>query len=216
MKISEIFHSIQGEGSSVGIPMAFIRMAGCNLSCDFCDSSHASREKGEEWSINKVLEEVTKYPTKRVCITGGEPTHQKKAFKLLLENLLALGYFVEIETNGTIRPTFTAANIMQWNVSPKLSNSGNDLKDSINKDRLMTFNLLPGIFKFVIGAKEDFEEAHELIMELGLQNIYMMPQGVKDEDIKKVSLWLIEKCKEHDYYFSPRLHIWLWEGKKGV
>lgn len=216
MRISEIFYSIQGEGSSVGIPMVFVRTAGCNLSCKFCDSSYASREKGEEWSLDQIFKEIYKYPTKRVCITGGEPVMQEKGFKSLLNGLFDLGYFVEVETNGTIRPTSIYDNIMQWNVSPKLSNSGNDLKDSINKDRLATFNLLPGIFKFVIGTEEDFQEAHQLICELDLQNVYLMPEGQKDEDVKKTSLWLIEKCKEHGYYFSPRLHIWLWGGKKGV
>ena len=214
MKISEIFYSIQGEGSSVGIPMVFIRFGECNLRCTYCDSKYAF--KGEDQSLDEVLEEVAKYPVKRVCVTGGEPLLQEEAFKTLLNALFDLGYFVEVETNGTIRPSSIYDNIMQWNVSPKLTNSGNDLKDSINKDRLMTYNLLPGIFKFVIGSEEDFQEAHQLIHELSLQNIYMMPEGQKDEDVKKTSLWLIEKCKESSYYFSPRLHIWLWEGKKGV
>jgi len=214
MKISEIFYSIQGEGSSVGIPMVFIRFGECNLRCTYCDSKYAF--KGEEWPLDKVRDAVTKYPVRRVCITGGEPLLQEAELKDLLETLFDLGYFVEIETNGTLRPSTIYDNIMQWNVSPKLTNSGNDLKDSINKDRLMLYNALPGIFKFVIGSEEDFEEAHQLVRELKLQNIYMMPQGEKDEDVKKTSLWLIEKCKEYGYYFSPRLHIWLWEGKKGV
>lgn len=215
MKISEIFYSIQGEGSSVGIPMVFIRFGACNLRCTYCDSKYAF--KGEEKSILEVIQEVTQYPTRRVCVTGGEPLLQSDAFKEVLDKLFDLGYFVEVETNGTIRPPEVYnSTIMQWNVSPKLTNSGNALKASINKDRLATYNLLPGIFKFVVGTEEDFEEAHELVKELSLQNVYMMPQGEKDADVKNASHWLIEKCKEHGYYFSPRLHIWLWEGKKGV
>lgn len=227
MQISEIFYSIQGEGNSFGKPMVFVRTAACNLRCNFCDSTYASRSQGAEWSIFEIFREVSqqtsyiskKYVCKDVCITGGEPTIQAD-FGDLIYRFLDAGYKIEVETNGSIRPPafcLSLANKIKWNVSPKLSNSGNQLNRSINKDLLSLFNMTPEhIFKFVIGNESDFKEAESLIMDLDLKNVYMMPEGVKDVDLKKTALWLIDRCKETGFYFSSRLHIWLWEGKRGV
>lgn len=214
MKISEIFHSIQGEGRSVGHPTIFIRFGECNLRCRFCDSKYAF--KGEERSLDNILSELDAYPCRKVCITGGEPLFQKTDFDLLVEELFDRGYEIEVETNGTIRPSLVDAGLIQWNVSPKLSNSFNDLKSSIQLDVLEAFNNFPStIFKFVVGGKDDFEETLDLIKKLDLRNIYMMPEGVFDREIKEKAIWLIEECKRYDFYFSPRLHVWLWEGKRG-
>jgi len=217
MQISEIFYSVQGEGKNVGVPTIFIRTATCNLSCDFCDSSYASREQGKSLTQEAVLGHLSDYSCKNVCLTGGEPVFQQD-FGALVKNLLVLGYNIEVETNGTLRPPMFClfSSKIQWNVSPKLSNSGNALDCSIQKDLLTVYNLTNHIFKFVIGNHSDFVEASDLIRELGLINVYMMPQGITDKDLKETSLWLVEQCKKYDYNFSPRLHVWLWEGKGGV
>jgi len=214
MQISEIFYSVQGEGKNVGKPIVFIRTGGCNLRCSFCDSKYAF--KGEEWSISKIMDEVKKYSSCRsVCLTGGEPLLQKD-FEDLIFELYNAGYDAEIETNGTIlRPRITCGIALQWNVSPKLSNSGHSFSESINERALQSFNH-SALFKFVIPNSEIFDEAQELISRLRLTNVYLMPEGRDDLTLKKTAKWLVEKCKQYNYRFSPRLHVWLWGDERGV
>ncbi len=97
LKVAEIFYSIQGEGYFSGVASIFIRLHGCNLSCDFCDDL---KHKGDfkEYSYEEVLDKIKEYPSKRVIITGGEPTiYDLKDF---IEALHVKDYFVAVETNG--------------------------------------------------------------------------------------------------------------------
>ena len=95
-KINEIFYSLQGEGYWTGTPMIFVRFSGCNLQCDFCDTEH---ETFTEMTDSEILEKISSFPVKRVCLTGGEPALQidEKFINLLRRN----SYFIHIETNGT-------------------------------------------------------------------------------------------------------------------
>lgn len=95
-KINEIFYSLQGEGCFTGVPAVFVRFAGCNLKCSFCDTDFISFT---EMSDEQILEEIQKYPTEHVILTGGEPTLQLD--KSLLDLLEAQKLTVHIETNGT-------------------------------------------------------------------------------------------------------------------
>lgn len=99
MKISEIFYSIQGEGRNTGIATVFVRLAGCNLHCEFCDTTYAYHS-GYELSELEIVNEVRKYASKWVCITGGEPFMQD--LKRLTDQLKLAGLNIQIETNGTI------------------------------------------------------------------------------------------------------------------
>lgn len=99
MKINEIFYSIQGEGQWTGLPNIFIRTTGCNLRCSFCDTKYAY-ENGREIQIKQIIEEIKKFPCKKICITGGEPLIQKDTFKLI-ETLLEEKFFICLETNGS-------------------------------------------------------------------------------------------------------------------
>ncbi len=101
MRISEIFRSIQGEGLSQGLITTFVRLAGCNLSCSWCDTPYA-REGGKEVPVADVFQAVEFSSCARVCITGGEPLVQKEELGALVQKLDEAGYEVEIETNGTI------------------------------------------------------------------------------------------------------------------
>lgn len=113
MRINEIFYSIQGEGAYTGTPCVFVRFAGCNLKCPFCDTKH---ESYEECTDEGIVREVEKYPTKHVVLTGGEPTLQiTEKFMLMLHEK---GYFIHIETNGTRNNT--ALSFADWvTCSPK-------------------------------------------------------------------------------------------------
>ncbi|MDD1713348.1 MAG: radical SAM protein [Methanoregulaceae archaeon] len=101
MKITEIFRSLQGEGKNQGKPCLFIRLAGCNLNCNWCDTKY-SREGGMTMSPDSVLEQVWRVNPPYVCITGGEPLLQADALEPLLASLHTRGTKIDIETNGTI------------------------------------------------------------------------------------------------------------------
>ncbi|OPY39010.1 MAG: 7-carboxy-7-deazaguanine synthase [Methanoregula sp. PtaU1.Bin051] len=101
MRISEIFYSIQGEGRNQGAPALFIRLAGCNLHCRWCDTEYALTG-GEEMSADGILAEVSRANPRLVCITGGEPLLQTDALIPVLKELHKRGIAIEIETNGTL------------------------------------------------------------------------------------------------------------------
>lgn len=115
MRVNEIFYSLQGEGRFTGTPSIFIRLAGCNLKCSFCDTAHeAYTEYGEE----ELCREVEQFPARHVVITGGEPTLQLTAS--LVDRLHAMGKYVQIETNGTQELPATLMEAIDWvTCSPK-------------------------------------------------------------------------------------------------
>ena len=114
MKVNEIFYSLQGEGHYTGTPAVFVRFAGCNLRCWFCDTDF---EKGVEMSEDEIVEAVLQYPTRYVVITGGEPTLQITAS--LCDKLHAHGLYLMMETNGT-RPLPEGCQVDWITCSPKL------------------------------------------------------------------------------------------------
>lgn len=126
--VNEIFYSVQGEGAWSGQPMVFVRVAGCNLRCSWCDQPDTIvdgfvDQHGESWSLNftrmtetQVVLEVLKYPTRHVCLTGGEPTAHK--LEELVNQLESHDKYIHIETNGTYHPKWLDQ-IDHITVSPK-------------------------------------------------------------------------------------------------
>lgn len=110
-KINEIFYSVQGEGRFTGRPAIFIRLSGCNLKCPFCDTKH---QEGKEMTDGEILEELAKYPSKFIVITGGEPGLQLDCD--FIDMLHRFGFYVAVETNGT-RPL--PKNVDWVTLSPK-------------------------------------------------------------------------------------------------
>lgn len=96
MRVNEIFYSLQGEGTFSGTPAVFIRLSGCNLHCAFCDTKH---ETFKEMSVDEIVHEIKRYPSKHIVITGGEPLLQVS--KWFIVRLKEEGFFIQIETNGT-------------------------------------------------------------------------------------------------------------------
>jgi len=113
MTVVEIFYSLQGEGHYTGVPAVFVRLAGCNLKCWFCDTDFLH---GEEWTEEDIINKVCSYPTRYVVITGGEPTLQMTAS--LAERLHRAGKYIMMETNGT-RPLPEGCEIDWVTCSPK-------------------------------------------------------------------------------------------------
>lgn len=100
LRVSEIFFSLQGEGSRVGLPTVFVRLTGCPLRCTWCDTSHAF-SGGQSMSLAAILARVAEFPTRQVCVTGGEPLAQKACLDLLTA-LCDRGYDVALETSGAL------------------------------------------------------------------------------------------------------------------
>ncbi len=115
MKVNEIFCSLQGEGRWTGTPAVFLRLSGCNLRCSFCDTAH---ENGVEMSVADILSAVTRFGVKHIVITGGEPTMQINGE--LLAALKNAGFFVQIETNGSVALPSDLYSFIDWiTCSPK-------------------------------------------------------------------------------------------------
>jgi 7-carboxy-7-deazaguanine synthase len=118
LRLSEIFYSVQGEGHHAGRPAIFVRAAGCNLACDFCDTDFSLKMR---MTPEETLAAIAEYPARYVVLTGGEPTRQPEGLRALTRLLQARGYEVALETNGTSLDTLG----VDWvTVSPKLSQGG--------------------------------------------------------------------------------------------
>ena len=235
----EIFHTLQGEGVSMGVPSVFIRSSLCNLHCSWCDTNYTWNWEGSPWeheSDEKFCKQeyivelepqeaaqlIAIYPCKNVILTGGEPLLQQTAWSELIQVLKKQDptYRFEVETNGTQLPNeFMDLAIDQWNISPKLSNSNNDEKLRIKPDTLNYFaNKENAWFKFVIQNETDLSEVQKIeeMHQLPKSRILLMPEGRTEEVLEKKRLWLADICRDNGYRFSDRLHIQLWGSKRGV
>jgi organic radical activating enzyme len=207
----ETFYTLQGEGDSIGKPATFIRLHYCNLKCDWCDTKYTwdGTEKAIPWDMGRLVREIISKPTKRVVITGGEPLIQQKRLASLVKYLP--NYQFEIETNGTIEPILELESC-QFNVSPKLANSGNPLEKRYKPFALKRFNELNTYFKFVVTSPKDLVEV-ELIVDtcdLDSEKIIIMPEGTTQEEIKEHALAVVEIVKEKGWRLVPRLQTMLW------
>ena len=213
MKINEIFYSLQGEGPDLGLPAIFVRLSGCNLSCDWCDTEH---ESGTEMTIDQVVKSVTQdgqwSHCKNVIITGGEPLIQDEC-EDLIKNLVVEGRNVFVETNGTVyNPNIIG--YCKFVVSPKLENI-EDIKSYYEKIQNWNGN---AVFKFVIGDYEEFVKTKDFVKIMNLKNVYFMPKSSKDTSMKQLMLELVEWVKKEspNIKVTPRLHIYLYGLRKGT
>ena len=240
----EIFHTIQGEGVSMGTPSVFVRSSLCNLHCKWCDTDYTWNWIGTPWThekdqepgyqkfrkedyilempVNEVADRVAAYPCRQVILTGGEPLLQDSAWLAMAQCLLAKdpSYRFEVETNGSLIPSEGLDKVVdQYNVSAKLSNSGNKQSLRTNAAALAFFAKSPKAwFKFVIAEESDIDEVEALIAEhqLPKQRILLMPEGRDEQTLQKRRLWLADLCRDRNYRYSDRLHIQLWGSKRGV
>jgi len=218
LQVSEIFYSIQGEGASCGRATAFIRLGGCTLGCQWCDTKYTWRG-GPLWEESTILATVLQFPARRVVVTGGEPFEQDIA--ALLQALLQAGFTIEIETAGFAPLANVQCAILahQLNVSPKLANSGVPYARRIHLPVLQFLrDTGTAYFKFVVDQPADVAEADALVMTLSLapERVLLMPQALTADEVLSKSRWLVEACKARGYGYSPRLHILLWGARRGV
>jgi 7-carboxy-7-deazaguanine synthase len=240
----EVFHSIQGEGKSMGVPSVFVRTSLCNLHCIWCDTDytwnwigtrfpHVNDERPgyqkfdkkswiTECSTDDVAALVSAYPCQNVILTGGEPMLQQPALAALMQHLRRLNpaYRFEVETNGTRVPTPEfESSIDQYNVSPKLENSNNPRKLREKPAAYRYFAQNPKAhFKFVVAEKTDLDEVLELQARYTIapENIWIMPQASNRQALARRRRQLVEVCKSHGFRYTDRLHVQIWGSKKGV
>jgi 7-carboxy-7-deazaguanine synthase len=228
MMISEIFYSIQGEGSLVGMPSVFIRTSGCNLRCVWCDTPYTSWEPdGKEMQLGAILARArSPHWPRYAVVTGGEPMLAED-LGLLTEGLRIEGMHVTIETNGTV---YRKLHCDLMSISPKLANSTPHRRErgrfAVKHEQL---RYQPDVLKqlmaeyayqlkFVIQDKEDIAEVEKILDATGADpdRVFLMPEGIQVDALYERSTWMVDACKELRWRFSPRLHIDLFGNKRGT
>ena len=207
LNITEIFYSLQGEAKEVGIPTVFVRLTGCPLRCNYCDTAYAFKGNNP-LSIQHILDEIAQYNTQYVCVTGGEPMAQSNCLKLL-DALIDNDYKVSMETSGSIdiAPVNSKVSIVMDIKTPSSTEEHQNRYENLsilkNKDQL----------KFVIASRSDFDwcteilENHEVESEVLFSPVY--------ESLKPVELadWILEK--KLNVRLQVQLHKILWGDQKG-
>lgn len=230
----EIFYTIQGEGQSSGKPSIFLRLLLCNLHCFWCDTPYTWNWEGTSWetegkkkfqktdqiidmSVEDIRSALDHYPCKNLVITGGEPLIQQNELHSLI-SLLDEQWNIEIETNGTILPTALEQHKhIHYNVSQKLSHSGNSKEIAENPESLAWFSMLPrATFKFVVSSPADLAEIKSLQKQykISAEKIILMPEGTTSEKLHKNAAGIIALCMEHGYRYSDRLHVHIWGNER--
>ncbi len=210
MELSEIFYSLQGESSYAGLPCIFIRLAGCNLRCKYCDTTYAY-ESEFSLSISEILEEIKKFgPVKLVEVTGGEPLLQKDT-KELLKVLIEKNYKVLLETNNSISLVEVPKRVVKI-VDIKTPSSG--MSDKMLWDNLSFLNPSDEI-KFVIGDRKDFDWSIHIIEKYNLQRFQILFSPVfKKLESAKLAEWIL--CTKLPMRMNVQLHKLLWGDKRGM
>jgi len=223
VKIAEIFYSIQGEGSLIGVPSVFVRTSGCNLRCSWCDTPYTSwQPEGEERTVGEIVNEVSQYPARHVVVTGGEPMIAPGIVNLT-ERLREHRLHITVETAGTV---FVPVACDLMSISPKLANSIPEGRWAAQHDRLrfqpdVLRRLMAGYdyqLKFVVAQREDLDEIHRILEEVQADRnkVILMPEGIEPSVLRERGIWLAELAKAEGFRITPRLHVELWGNRRGV
>lgn len=203
LRVTEIFYSIQGESSFAGRPCVFVRLAGCNLRCRWCDSEYTFTG-GDKLDLEAVLESVRAFGCPLVEVTGGEPLAQPESFELI-RRLCEEGLQVLIETSGSIdiTPVDPRARII---LDIKCPGSGESEKNRwANLDELRPHDEI----KFVIADRADYEWARAVIRERALQRWTLLFSPVWAElDLKPLAEWILEDRLPARLQTQLHKHIW--------
>jgi 7-carboxy-7-deazaguanine synthase len=209
LKLTEIFLSIQGEANAVGWPTVFVRLTGCPLRCQYCDTAYAF-QGGEWFTIDSVLDRVQSHGAKHVCVTGGEPLAQKNCIPLL-QALCDSGYQVSLETSGAVDISNVDARVSRV-VDVKTPDS-----QESHRNRLDDLSLLRADeqIKFVICSRSDFEWSRDLVMSRRLheQCTVLLSPSFKQVEPRELAQWILD---EHlPVRFQVQLHKYLWGDAPG-
>lgn len=198
MRVTETFESIQGEGALMGRPMLFIRLTGCNLSCDWCDTTYA-RDEGREMSTDDVAARIRASRLPWVCWTGGEPLLQTSAIEDVIRTVTGRRH--SVETNGTL--PVPAALFDHVTVSPK---------------DLTRMPPQADCYKFVVGREDEIAEVDRYVEEMGIepQSVYLQPKCTTRNEAVALLPGLWTACVSRGYALSPRLHVLVHGDRRGI
>lgn len=209
LKITEIFHSLQGEADSVGFPTVFVRLTGCPLRCQFCDTAYAFH--GGEWmSVSDVLNRVAAFHTRHVCVTGGEPLAQKNCLPLLTA-LCDAGHRVSLETSGALPIGQVDPRVIRV-VDVKTPGSGEEKR---NRYADLASLRAEEQIKFVLCGRDDFEWARAKVDELGLARIctVLFSPSASQLPARDLADWIL--ADRLPVRFQLQLHKVLWGNVPG-
>ncbi|MGH8134878.1 MAG: 7-carboxy-7-deazaguanine synthase QueE [Steroidobacteraceae bacterium] len=209
LKITETFYSLQGEADAVGWPTFFIRLTGCPLRCQYCDTAYAFH--GGEWrSLDALIDEAKSSGTRHVCVTGGEPLAQKSCV-ILLANLCDAGFLVSLETSGAIDASAVDARVVRV-IDIKTPGSGESERNlDLGKQCLRGTDLL----KFVICDRADYEWSRELVQSRRLDAkcpVLFSPSYLQLE-ASQLADWIL--ADRLPVRFQVQLHKLLWGDTPG-
>ncbi|HZW40545.1 MAG TPA: 7-carboxy-7-deazaguanine synthase QueE [Ignavibacteriaceae bacterium] len=211
IKINEIFYSIQGESTYAGLPCVFIRLTYCNLRCTYCDTEYAFYE-GTDFTIEQILNEISKYNCKLIEVTGGEPLMQDESHQLM-EALCNAGYTVLLETGGSL-PINKVDPRVKIIMDLKTPSSG-----MLKKNKYDNIQFLKNTdeIKFVIGSRDDYEWAVDVLDTYKLTDkCTVLFSTVFDKlNIRELAEWILKDNLK--VRFQLQMHKFIWEpDRKGV
>lgn len=209
LKLTEVFLSIQGEADSVGWPTVFVRLTGCPLRCQYCDTQYAFY--GGEWcSIDDVLERVRSFQTRHVCVTGGEPLAQKHCLELL-RRLCDAGHRVSLETSGAMDVADVDSRVVRV-VDVKTPASG-----EVERNRLDNLQLLRADeqIKFVVCDRADFEWARDMVLTRRLSErcTVLFSPSYGQLEARELAQWILDE--RLPVRLQVQLHKYLWGDTPG-
>ena len=205
LSVNEIFYSIQGESTYAGKPCVFVRLAGCDLRCTWCDTAYAFNE-GEKMSVEDIVQQVNRYGSPLVEVTGGEPLLQEDVYPLM-ERLLAGGRTVLLETGGQIDVSRVPGGVVKV-LDVKCPGSGeSDRVEWANIDCLGSRDQV----KFVIMDRADYEFARDVTTRYALDRrcaavLFSPVHGVMDA--RELSEWILEDRLPVRVQLQIHKHIW--------
>lgn len=207
LRVTEIFHSIQGEGAASGRPSAFVRLTGCPLRCGYCDTAYAFTE-GEWMSLGEILQAVAAQPMQEVCVTGGEPMAQPACGELL-RALCDEGYRVTLETSGALSVAEVDSRVLKA-LDIKTPGSGEEARN----DWSNLAHLQPGdLVKFVICSREDYEWARDQVRERRWECEVFFSPSWEQQDAGQLGEWIVADALP--VRLQVQLHKVLWGDVRG-
>ena len=209
LKITEVFYSLQGEADTVGFPTVFVRLTGCPLRCQYCDTTYAFH--GGEWmSIDGVLGRVAEFAPRYVCVTGGEPLAQKNCLPLLTR-LCDAGYRVSLETSGAMPLAAVDARVIRV-VDVKTPGSQEERRNRYDELALLRPEEQ---VKFVICDRADYEWSRAKIAELGLDRrcTVLFSPSAEQLPARELADWIL--ADRLPVRFQLQLHKVLWGNVPG-
>jgi 7-carboxy-7-deazaguanine synthase len=210
LRITEIFYSLQGESSTIGLPTLFVRLTGCPLRCVWCDTEY-SFTGGEYWSLPDLMNKIESYQPQNICVTGGEPMAQKEGCEALMVALCDKGYSVSLETSGAINLSDVDARVNKV-MDLKAPDSGEMSKNLYSNIQYLTKQ---DEVKFVIMSRQDYDWAKMKMDEYTLAektNVIFSPcfGEINERDLAE---WIIQD--NLPVRFQIQLHKLLWDDAAG-